>query len=189
MHASVQTLDAARAGVLQVAAGNYVCIAVSDNGSGMDAATLARVFEPFFTTKRSGLGTGLGLAMVYGFVKQSGGAIRIRSTVGLGTTVSLWLPASEACTELPSPPDLAPDGARVDQGLALLVEDDAEVRKVVRRLLLELGFAVIEAESGTEAMQLLDQTPGIALLLSDVVMPGSIDGRAAGRRTRASAAA
>ena len=177
LRASVQALDPAGAAALQVEPGRYVRIEVSDNGSGMDSATLARVFEPFFTTKRAGLGTGLGMAMAYGFVKQSGGAIGIRSSVGQGTTVSLWLPACEVCGEAQLPAEPAPDEARGDQGLALLVEDDAEVRKVVRRALLELGFAVIEAENGAEAMQILDQTPGIALLLSDVVMPGGIDGR------------
>ena len=90
---------------------------------------------------------------------------------------SPWLPASEVSSELPLPIDLAHDDARGDQGLALLVKDDPEVRRVVRRLLLELGFAVIEAENGREAMQILDQTPGIALLLPDVVMPARIDGR------------
>ena len=177
VRASVQALDAVRATALQAEPGPYVRIEVSDNGSGMDAQTLARVFEPFFTTKRSGLGTGLGMAMVYGFVKQSGGAIGIESQVGQGTTVSLWLPASEVCGEPLPPAGLAHDNARGDQGLALLVKDDPEVRKVVRRSLLELGFAVIEAENGGEAMQILDQTPGITLLLSDVVMPGGIDGR------------
>jgi PAS domain S-box-containing protein len=184
VHASLQELDATRASALQTAPGRYVCIEVSDNGCGMDAQALARVFEPFFTTKRSGLGTGLGMAMVYGFVKQSGGAIGIRSAVGQGTTVSLWLPPCEAGSDLPLPADLAPDDARGDRGLALLVEDDAQVRKVVRRALLELGFAVIEAETGSEAMQILDRTPGIALLLTDVVMPGSIDGRALAAHAR-----
>ena len=177
VHASAQALDTAAAAALQVEAGRYVRIEVSDNGCGMDAPTLARVFEPFFTTKRSGLGTGLGMAMAYGFVRQSGGAIGVRSAVDLGTTVSLWLPACEATTEPALPADLTTDDVGGDQGLALLVEDDPQVRKVVRRTLRELGFAVIEAENGAEAMQILDQTPGIALLLSDVVMPGGIDGR------------
>ena len=177
LHASAQALDAAAAAALQVEPGRYVRIDVSDNGCGMDAATLARVFEPFFTTKRAGLGTGLGMAMAYGFVRQSGGAIELHSRIGQGTTVSLWLAACELASELGLPTDLAADRSRRDQGLALLVEDDAQVRKVVRRTLLELGYAVIEAENGAEAMQILDQTPGIALLLSDVVMPGGIDGR------------
>jgi len=177
VHASAQALDAAGAAALQVEPGGYVRIEVIDNGSGMDANTLARMFEPFFTTKPPGRGTGLGMAMVYGFVKQSGGATRVRSTLGQGTTVAIWLPAAEAFNELQSETDPVRDVACADQGLALLVEDDPAVRKVVRRTLLELGFTVIEAENGSEAMQILDQTPNIALLLSDVVMPGGIDGR------------
>ena len=184
LHASAQVLDAAAAAALQIEPGRYVRIEVSDNGCGMDAATLARVFEPFFTTKRAGLGTGLGMAMAYGFARQSGGAIGIRSSVGRGTTVSLWLPACEVESELGLPIDPARNEPRRAQGLALLVEDDLPVRKVVRRLLLELGYAVIEAENGVEAMQILDQTPGIALLLSDVVMPGGIDGWALAAQAR-----
>lgn len=161
----------AQAVARQLEAGPYVRIDVSDNGSGMDDATQARVFEPFFTTKPNGLGTGLGMAMVYGFVKQSGGAIDIRSKVDQGTTVSMWLPACDVAIPPPGPMDGDSDDARGDQGLALLVDDDPAVRQVVRRQLLDLGYVVIEAESGGEAMQILDQTPGIALLLTDVVMP------------------
>ncbi len=175
--ASAQVLGQVDAAALQVEPGRYVRIEVSDNGCGMDPATLARVFEPFFTTKPAGLGTGLGMAMAYGFARQSDGAIGIRSGTGRGTTVSLWLPACDGANEAEVPTDLAVDETRHDQGLALLVEDDPSVRKIVRRLLLELGFAVIEAGNGAEAMQILDQTPGITLLLSDVVMPGGIDGR------------
>jgi PAS domain S-box-containing protein len=184
VHALLQALDATHAAALRTAPGHYVCIEVSDNGCGMEAQTLARVFEPFFTTKRSGLGTGLGMAMVYGFVKQSSGAIGIRSAVAQGTTVSLWLPASQTGSEAPLPPDLPCADARGHRGLALLVEDDPQVRQVVRRNLLELGFAVIEAENGSEAMQILDRTPDIALLLTDVVMPGGIDGRALAAHAR-----
>jgi PAS domain S-box-containing protein len=177
VHASSRVLDAAQAAELQVEPGRYVCIEVSDDGSGMDAPTLARAFEPFFTTKRVGQGTGLGLAMVYGFIKQSGGAIGVRSALGLGTTVSLWLRASDLASEPALPPGPGNDEAPADRGLALLVEDDRQVRQVVRRWLVELGFAVIEAENGSEALQILDQTPRIALLLTDVVMPGGVDGR------------
>ncbi|HJW12877.1 MAG TPA: PAS-domain containing protein [Albitalea sp.] len=184
VRASAQVLDAEGAAALQMQPGRCVLIEVSDNGAGMDAATLARVFDPFFTTKPPGTGTGLGLAMVHGFVKQSGGAIGLRSTPGEGTTASLWLPACDAGSDAPSPTELADDGVCADRGLALLVEDAADVRRVVRRLLLELGFAVIEAENGSEAMQLLDQTPAIALLLSDVVMPGGVDGRALAAHAR-----
>jgi PAS domain S-box-containing protein len=177
VHASARVLDPAQAAELQVQPGRYVYIEVSDDGSGMDAPTLARAFEPFFTTKRAGQGTGLGLAMVYGFIKQSGGAIGVRSAVGQGTTVSLCLPASDLTSEPALPMGPGDDAARADRGLALLVEDDHQVRQVVRRWLVELGFAVIEAENGSEALQILDRTPHIALLLTDVVMPGGVDGR------------
>ena len=181
-----QALDATRAAELQIEPGRYVRIEVTDNGSGIDAPTLARVFEPVFTTNRPGQGTGLGLAMVYGFARQSGGTVGIASRVGRGTTVSLWLPALEITGAEPPLPADAPDAvARRDRGLALLVEDEPEVRKLVRRWLLELGFAVIEAENGEEALQILAQTPAITLLLTDVVMPGAIDGRALAAHARA----
>ena len=151
----------------------------------MDAATQARVFEPFFTTKPQGLGTGLGLAMVYGFVRQSGGAVAIRSQVGQGTTVSLWLPACDTVVDACEPADAGREAACGDQGLALLVDDDPAVRQVVRRQLLDLGFVVIEAENAGQAMQILDQTPGITLLLTDVVMPGDVDGRVLAAHARA----
>ena len=164
---------------LGLPAGRYVRLDVTDDGIGMDAATRARVFEPFFTTKRPGLGTGLGLAMVHDFVRQSGGAIDVTSTLGAGTTVSIWLPLAEDEAE-----DTAAD-ADVDaateptpaRGLALLVEDEPQVRRVVRAQLLQLGYAVIEADNGAEALPLLEQIPDIQLLLSDVVMPGGVDGR------------
>ncbi len=177
VYAQARVLDDAAAAALNAAPGAYVQVQVSDDGSGMDAKTLARVFEPFFTTKKVGLGTGLGLAMVYGFARQSGGAVAIDSQVGAGTTVSLWLPAAEVGGDADplDEPLSRPD--RRDQGLALLVEDDAQVRKLARRMLLELGFAVLEADNGAEASLILSQTEGIVLLLSDVVMPGGVDGR------------
>jgi CheY-like chemotaxis protein len=172
--------------LLGLPAGRYVRLEVTDDGIGMDAATRARVFEPFFTTKRPGLGTGLGLAMVHDFVRQSGGAIDVTSTLGAGTTVSIWLPLAEDEAE-----DTAAD-ANVDaatepvptRGLALLVEDEPQVRRVVRAQLLHLGYAVIEADNGAEALPLLEQIPDIQLLLSDVVMPGGVDGRRLARLAR-----
>ena len=175
LQASAAWLDADAAAALQVEPGAYIRIHLSDNGKGMDAATLARVFEPFFTTKQPGLGTGLGLPMVQAFIRQSGGAIRIDSQLGEGSRVALWLPACALADDLLL--QLPQTGAvRPAQGLALLVEDEPEVRKLVRAMLLELGFAVVEAGSGSEALQILQQTPGLALLLSDVAMPGRIDG-------------
>ena len=178
-----ESLTVQQAEVLHLPSGPYVCVQVSDNGCGMDAATKARVFEPFFTTKGTGQGSGLGMSMVYGFARQSGGTVDIASEPGTGTTVTLWLPSEGAHSS-----QMAQQGndsgqlkAQPNQDLALLVEDDANVRKIVRRLLLDLGFAVLEAETGAEAMQILDQTPGIRLLLSDIVMPGGVDGRQVAR--------
>lgn len=186
VRATAATIGHARAAELQAAPGRYVQIDVRDDGHGMDATTKTRVFEPFFTTKRPGVGTGLGMAMVYGFIRQSEGAIELTSSPGCGTTVSLWLPAAEA-DEDSATIDITGTTQRMtdEQALALLVEDDAEVRKVVRRQLLDLGFAVVEAESGAEAMRILDHTPRIQLLLSDVVMGGDIDGRAVASHARA----
>ena len=174
-----------RAAELHAAPGAYVRIDIADDGQGMDAATRLRVFEPFFTTKRQGAGTGLGLSMVYGFVRQSGGAIDIASTPGRGTVVSLWLQVSagaERADDVDHTLNAADPAPAAGPSLALLVEDDLDVRKVVRRSLIDLGYAVVEAENGAEALQLLDRTPHIALLLSDVVMPGPVDGREVARR-------
>ena len=187
LRARAARIETAVAAPLQLSAGNCVRIEVEDNGSGMDEHTLAHLFEPFFTTKPPGSGTGLGMAVVYGFIKQSGGAIDVRSAPGHGTTVSVWLPAAD-----PPAADTAPDeaggGARgpaILRGLALLVDDDAQVRRVIRRSLLELGYAVLEADNGAEALKLLEHTPGITLLLSDVVMGGDIDGSAVAQAARA----
>ncbi|WP_232756630.1 PAS domain-containing sensor histidine kinase [Thauera phenolivorans] len=185
---SLEHLGAASAAELDLAAGDYVQIAVCDNGAGMDSATLARVFEPFFTTKKFGRGSGLGLAMVYGFLKQSGGGVRIRSRQAVGTTVAMLLPRLSA-------PARADEGAGEPVGagaagqalagrLVLLVEDDDKVRDVVRKQLAALGCAVLEAESGHEAADMVENIPQIALVLSDIVMPGGMDGRALARFVR-----
>jgi PAS domain S-box-containing protein len=185
LSAAAQRLDTAQALALQVEPGDYVCLQVQDNGQGMAPATVARVYEPFFTTKRPGQGTGLGMAMVYGFVKQSGGAIGIDSHIGAGTTVSLWLPASEAGAPIHTQ-EAAPGDDQVPKprGLALLVDDDPAVRSVVRRLLLEMGHTVVEADNGMEALGILNGTPQITLVLTDMVMPGNVDGRAVARHAR-----
>lgn len=180
---TAETLDARQSARLQLSSGSYVCVQVRDDGCGMDADTRVRMFEPFFTTKRPGQGTGLGMAMVYGFARQSDGTVDIMSEPGHGTSVTLWLPSgSDSSTQpLAHGNDRVPAPPQPDNGLALLVEDDPNVRKIVRRLLLDLGYAVLEAESGVEALHILDQTPGIRLLLSDIVMPGGIDGRQVAR--------
>lgn len=180
-----ESLDVIRAAQLGLPPGPYACVQVQDNGCGMDTATKARVFEPFFTTKVPGRGTGLGMAMVYGFARQSGGRVDIQSEPGTGTQVSLWLPAAPkvpaSTTGFAQIDTVAGEAGHAEQGLALLVEDDASVRQTVRRLLLDLGYSVLEAETGTEAVTILDQTPGIRLVLSDIVMPGGVDGRQVAR--------
>lgn len=152
-----------------VAADDYLEIRVSDNGTGFTPETMTRAFEPFFTTKR--LGSGLGLSMVYGFVKQSRGYIALDSRPGAGSTVTILLPrAAPVAVEAEAEPDPAP--ARWEGQLALIVEDDSDVREVLRGQLVDLGFSVVEAESGDEAAELIGQIEGISLVVSDIVMPG-----------------
>ena len=187
---SLECIEGAAAADLELPPGCYVQITVADNGTGMDGATLARVFEPFFTTKKFGLGSGLGMAMVYGFIKQSGGGVRIRSRQAVGTTVSLLLPQAPRAAAAPAgagEPAWLASGARLrplEGRLVLLVEDDDKVRDVVRKQLSALGCAVLEAESGHEAADMVENIPAIAIVLSDIVMPGGMDGRALARFVR-----
>jgi PAS domain S-box-containing protein len=151
--------------------GRYVLVAVSDTGHGMDAVTQARIFEPFFTTKGLGRGTGLGLAMVYGFVKQSGGHIDVESEVGRGTTFKVYLPRTDEAVPTGRP---APDFVLVPSGTEtiLLVEDQDAVRNFARHVLLAGGYTVLEARDGEEAFRVAQQCRGpIHLLVTDVVMP------------------
>jgi two-component system cell cycle sensor histidine kinase/response regulator CckA len=156
--------------------GLYIRLTVSDTGSGMDAQTRARIFEPFFTTKEKGQGTGLGLSMVYGVVKQSGGYIDVYSEPGMGTTFKIYLPRVD---EAVSPGEAEPALASALRGTetVLLVEDEGALRALTRHLLEICGYTVLEAKSGTEALDVSQQHTGpIDLLLTDVVMPG-ISGR------------
>ena len=157
-------------------AGRYVVISVSDNGSGIPAPILARVMEPFFTTKEEGKGTGLGLSMVYGFAKQSGGAVRIYSEEGHGTTVKLYFPESR-------------DGVQRDEQLAhdsvlerggneriLVVDDRSDVADMAKLMLEDAGYSVAVASDGHEALRLLSTDRSIRLVFSDVIMPGGMNG-------------
>ena len=185
IESSLEHLNVHAAADLEVPPGDYVQIAVTDNGMGMDGSTLARVFEPFFTTKQFGMGSGLGMSMVYGFTKQSGGGVRIRSRQARGTTVALLLPRiEEAETQASLPAGRHVAAADLAGKLVLLAEDDADVRSVVRMQLAELGCAVVEAENGAEAADMVENIPAIALVISDVVMPGAMDGRALARFVR-----
>jgi CheY-like chemotaxis protein len=160
----------------EVVAGPYVMVAVADTGSGMPPAVLARAFEPFFTTKEVGRGTGLGLSMVYGFAKQSGGHVKIYSEVDHGTIVKLYLPRSDPTGTIAASavPDTAePRGSE----RILLVEDDELVRRHAEGQLAALGYSVTAAASGPQALELLRGGAAIDLLFSDVVMPGGLNGR------------
>jgi CheY-like chemotaxis protein len=173
------------AGHADLAPGQYVTLSVSDTGIGMDAQTLRQAFEPFFTTKPVGKGTGLGLSQVYGFVKQSGGHVRIDSEVGVGTTVRIVLPrlpAAESITGAGTEPPV-PSGLRYET--VLVVEDDDAVRSHSVDSLRELGYTVIEARDGPTAMDLLARHPGIHLLFTDVVLPGGLTGAQVAAQARA----
>jgi signal transduction histidine kinase len=155
-----------------VAPGQYVLIAVTDTGTGMTSEVAAKAFDPFFTTKKAGQGTGLGLSQVYGFVKQSGGHIKIYSEVGQGTTVKLYLPRYFGPETVPSKGDgrnrLVP--AR-DRELILVVEDEERVRALAVDALHEIGYTTIVADSGKAALELLEKHPDVVLLFTDIVMP------------------
>jgi PAS domain S-box-containing protein len=154
-----------------LAAGTYVAITVTDAGSGMTPEVQERAFEPFFTTKEQGKGTGLGLSQVYGFVRQSGGAVRLRSAPDEGTTITLYLPRAEAAPvadigEATQPP------AQVSHANILVVDDDDDVRDLVVSMLEELGYQVTAADNGRTALDLLSRDSRFDLLLADVAMPG-----------------
>lgn len=161
---------------VDVTAGEYVQVSVSDSGTGMAADTLSQAFDPFFTTKMMGKGSGLGLSMVYGFVKQSGGHARIYSEEDEGTTIRLYFPRTGATDEVPyeTPQEIEPRGGSEH---ILVVEDDDQVRTHVTNLLKSLGYRVTAARSGAEALDILTEYQDIDLLFTDVVMPGGINGR------------
>ena len=175
---------ALEAELFAVPPGSYALIEIVDSGCGMDLATLARAYEPFFTTKRFGMGSGLGLSMGYGLIKQSGGGIVLQSQPGQGTTVRLVLPLSLHEAALPSQAD--PVLTTSGRELVLLVEDKPDVLRVVRQQLTNLGYPVIEAENGMQALDMISRIPDIAIVLCDVVMPGNVDGRQLAKQVMAS---
>ena len=153
--------------------GQYVLIAVSDVGLGMDADTLKRVFDPFFTTKPVGKGTGLGLSMVYGFARQSGGHVRIYSELGRGTSVKIYLPRHSGAVQQAAAtrPKSIPTAA-ADAEIILVVEDEERVRQMSCNALRELGYTVFHASSGEEALRLFAALPRVDLVFTDIVMAG-----------------
>lgn len=167
-----------------VAAGQYVAIAITDNGPGMPKDVIDRAFEPFFTTKGVGKGTGLGLAQVYGFVRQSGGHVKIYSEIGQGTSVKIYLPRHFGAAEASEVSRVAGELPRARDGeLILVVEDEEQVRRMSVSALEELGYPVLEAPGGEAAIAVLRERPDIRLLFTDVVMP-DVDGRQLADRAR-----
>jgi len=170
---------------LEVTPGDYVAVSITDSGTGMPPEVIERVFEPFFTTKEVGRGTGLGLSMVYGFVKQSRGHVKIYSEVGHGTRITVYLPRA-AVAEHEVPATSAPVKAeQTGHETILVVEDSDAVRRVAVNILRHLGYQVREAEDGPHALAILQEPVHIDLLFTDLIMPNGIDGQELLRRARA----
>ncbi len=182
LRVGVETTERSAAG--ELGAGRYALVEVRDDGTGIRPEHLDRVFEPFFTTKDVGKGAGLGLSMAVGYARQSGGDVEIASTLGVGTTVTLLLPAVAAPAELPPVPRLPtrPATAAAPPLRILLVEDDPQVRRVGERMLTDLGHVVYVAEDAAHALQVLAGDAELDLLLTDVLMPGGMDGVDLARR-------
>ena len=161
----------------EASAGTYVAIEVSDTGIGMTPEVLKKAFDPFFTTKEVGKGTGLGLSMVHGFVKQSSGHVEILSEVGRGTTVRIYLPSQQERCATAASASSGPAKPLGGSETILMVEDNEGVRRTVATQLTRLGYRVLEAVKGREALAILER-PGqsIDLLFTDIVMPGGMDG-------------
>ena len=181
-------LDGPAAGQHGMAPGPYVTVSVTDTGTGMAPDVVARAFDPFFTTKPLGQGTGLGLSMIHGFIQQSGGQVRIESIVGQGTTVRLYLP--KIADTLEAEPDrlTLSKAARAEQGqTVLVVDDEPAVRMLIAEVLVDLGYAAVEAANGGSGLTVLRSDARIDLLVTDVGLPGGMNGRQladAARRAR-----
>ena len=173
-----RVLDEAAGRERELTPGRYVSLSVTDEGVGMPPDVVARAFDPFFTTKPIGQGTGLGLSMIYGFVRQSGGEVRIHSAVGHGTTVSLLLPRHGGAVELSAPSPSLSDAPRAEQDHSVLVVDDEQtVRMLVTEVLNDLGYNALEAPDGASALDTLRTGARVDLLVTDVGLPGGMSGR------------
>ena len=168
----------------ELKAGRYARVTVSDTGTGMSRETLERAFEPFFTTKPRGKGTGLGLAMVYGFARQSGGTVRIYSELGHGTTVTLFLPLADAMP-VAAPAPVVASILRAGAGrTVLVVDDEVDLLEIAVAYLEEMGYRALQATDGANALEVVAREPGIELLVTDVIMPGGMNGVELARRVR-----
>jgi PAS domain S-box-containing protein len=171
-------LDYAAAATHDIPEGQYLSVCVSDNGTGMTPETIAKAFEPFFTTKPLGEGTGLGLSMIHGFARQSGGHVRIYSEVGQGTTVCLYLPRHYGDVGIEDVAQRMAEVARAGQGeTVLIVDDEPSVRMLVTEVLADLGYAAIEATDSAAGLKVLQSDTRIDLLITDVGLPGGMNGR------------
>ncbi|WP_208412882.1 PAS domain-containing protein [Xanthomonas arboricola] len=184
-----RVLDAGAAQQLDLPIGEYVCLSVQDTGTGMSADVMSKVFEPFFTTKPIGQGTGLGLSMIYGFTRQSGGHVRIDSEVGVGTTMALYLPRFDGvlAQDEAVPATEQPLRSTAPSCTVLLVEDETAIRVLMSEVLSEAGYRVIETAEGSAAVERLRSQETIDLLVTDVGLTGGLNGRQvadAGRQSR-----
>jgi CheY-like chemotaxis protein len=170
---------------IEVTPGDYVAVSITDTGTGMPPEVLEHVFEPFFTTKEVGRGTGLGLSMVYGFVKQSHGHVKIYSEVGHGTRITVYLPRGAVAERAVEASGASPRADLNGHETILVVEDSKAVRKVAVSILQGLGYQVSEAEDGPSALAILERPGHIDLLFTDLIMPNGIDGQELLRRARA----
>jgi PAS domain S-box-containing protein len=171
-------LDARAAREQDLPEGQYVSVCVTDTGTGMPPDVVAKAFEPFFTTKPLGEGTGLGLSMVYGFARQSGGQVRIYSEVGQGTTMCIYLPRHNADAAPDEGPEISgPPRAHGEGEVVLVIDDEPTIRMLIGELLAESGYAVIEAPDGPAGLKVLESNARIDLLITDVGLPGGMNGR------------
>jgi CheY-like chemotaxis protein len=175
-------LDSDYAAAHEVTRGEYVMVAVSDTGSGMSAEVIEQAFEPFFTTKPEGRGTGLGLSMVYGFVRQSGGHIQIHSEVGRGSTLKCYLPRSMQSEDVLTDEDAAPVTGGSE--MILVAEDDEHVRETVVAMLTDLGYRVLKARDAQSALSIIESGMPLDLLFTDVIMPGPLKSTELARKAR-----
>ncbi len=178
-------LDERTAREREVPPGQYITLSVTDTGSGMTPAVIARAFDPFFTTKALGAGTGLGLSMTYGFARQSGGQVRIYSEVGLGATVRLYLPRDLSAAEtIEAPPELARVAHATQGETVLVIDDEPLVRMLVTDVLREQGYIVIESHDGPSGLKVVESVLRIDLLITDIGLPGGLNGRQVAEKAR-----
>jgi CheY-like chemotaxis protein len=167
--------------------GQYVSVCVTDTGTGMTPEVIAKAFDPFFTTKPIGEGTGLGLSMIYGFARQSGGHVRIYSEVGQGTTMCLYLPRHNEAAEEHNDIELATDNLPTGEGeVVLVIDDEPTIRMLIAEILAESGYSVIEAADGPAGLRMIESSARIDLLITDVGLPGGMNGRQVANSARQS---